>query len=717
MVTRANQLVARFRGRWDAEQGQAFVRLVMIAIFVGYLATATSLTGLSEQINLSTAGLLVSIEAIAGFAIFFSVFAMPGVFPARRLVGMFCDYSAIGGLMYLLGSAGAPLYVVLMWVTIGNGLRFGKSYLYVAIAVAFVAMGVIAGFSEYWVQNRSLALGLLLGIVAIPLYLSSLLDALTRATEDAKRASEAKSRFLANMSHEFRTPLNGIVGMAELLATTHLTAEQRESAEVIQTSARSLQVLVEDVLDISAIEAGKLKRNEVEFGIADVVKSVQVMLLPSASEKGLVFNLTISEDVPARSFGDVAHLRQILVNLVSNAIKFTDRGSVSLDVSVIGNDNEQSTRVRFSVADTGIGIAKDAQARIFRAFEQGDVGHGRRFGGTGLGTTIAKSLTELLRGEIGLESDVGAGSTFWVEVPFALAEPKMEGGDVDIGKLSENVVKFDDPFLRHRVKVRSMRILIADDQPANLMVLQRLLQKAGHHPSLVVSGEDVLGAIASESFDLVIIDLHMPGLGGIEVLKQARFMQAGQRRTPFIVLTADATPETVENCMRAGAFCFLSKPISVVQLLDSISQIDGDGPCSANGLTTNVASRRESSVASGILSELNELSLGEAFVQRFIGECMRDSRRCIEGIEKSGRTSDWYAFKDHCHALKGIAANMGDEIVVKLASGAMSLTTAQLSERWREIVVELRAHARVPVDASGGTVTSGEGAKDHPDLV
>lgn len=716
MVTSSSKAMARLRGRWDAEQGQAFVRLAMITIFVGYLAAATSFTGLSEQISLSKAGILVSIEAIVGPSIFFSVFSFPGEYPVRRLVGMFCDYSAIGGLMYLLGSAGAPLYVVLMWVTIGNGLRFGSVYLYVAIVVAFVSMGLVAAFSEYWINNRSLALGLLLGIVAIPLYLSSLLDALTRATEDAKRASEAKSRFLANMSHEFRTPLNGIVGMAELLATTRLTAEQRESAEVIQTSARSLQLLVEDVLDISAIEAGKLKRNEVEFGIEEAVKSVQTMLLPSASEKGLVLNLVVSDRIPKRAFGDVAHLRQILVNLVSNAIKFTDSGSVSLDVSVV-EDDEHSARIKFAVVDTGIGIAREAQNRIFGAFEQVDVGHGRRFGGTGLGTTIAKSLTELLGGQIGLESTEGAGSTFWVEIPFALVQAETALGDVDSGALSENVISLDDPFLRHRVKIRSMRILIADDQPANLMVLQRLLEKAGYHPSLVVSGEDVLGAITSEPFDLVIVDLHMPGLGGIEVMKQARFMQAGQQRTPFIVLTADATSETVENCMRAGAFGFLSKPISIVQLLESISQIENSNNLGNNGAFNNNFPNGHNPKSCGILSELSDLNLGEAFVRRFMDECARDSQRCVEGMEVSAGVSDWEAFKDHCHALKGIAANMGDKTVINLATRAMRLTASQLPERWYDIVCELRSYMDPPVDTRRSRSSNDEDAKDHPDSV
>lgn len=690
MVSKASQLIARFRGRWDAEQGQAFVRLVMIVVFCCYLIVSSSIFSLADIDVIYRAVFLVSIEASVGLAIFISVFSRPGQFRVRRITGMLCDYSAIGGLMHLLDSTGAPLYIVLMWVTIGNGLRFGRSYLYAAIALAFISMGSVAIVAPFWRENMPLTIGLLLGIIAIPLYLSSLLDALTRATEEAKRASEAKSRFLANMSHEFRTPLNGIVGMAELLATTRLSAEQRESADVIQTSARSLQALVEDVLDISAIEAGKLRRNDANFSIRDVVKSVQIMLAPGAAEKGLEFTSSVSDDVPGRCLGDAGHLRQILVNLVSNAIKFTDAGSVVLEVILWRDDGDGKISIRFIVSDTGIGIARDAQQRIFRAFEQVDVGHGRRFGGTGLGTTIAKALTELLDGEIGLESTRGQGSKFWVNIPFKHADTVgLESYDEEVGS-DLNVISFIDPFIKHRAKVRSMKIMIADDQPANLMVLQRLLQKAGHRPHLVVSGDDVLSAIISEHFDAVIMDLHMPGLGGIDVLKQARFMQGRTKSTPFIVLTADATSWAVDQCMRAGAVGFLSKPLSIPQLLDSLAQIGAEDNGTLGQEQICLSSLTSSVLQSGILSELEELNLGESFVERFVAECIRDASRCVDEIDRAGRAADWQNFKDHCHALKGVAANMGDDVIVGLAAEAMKLPSNLLQLSWMKITDDLR---------------------------
>jgi two-component system sensor histidine kinase RpfC len=712
-------LRARYANRPDSEHGQAFVRLAILTVVLIYLCGVGTVSGFHDP-DLRTVLLYVAIEFLVGIGILTAIALRPGVSRVRRVVGMVADYTMMGAAMHLMGAHLAPVYVVYLWVTIGNGLRFGPRFLLGAVGLASVSFLFVITMTPYWLENQALAWGLLAGLIAIPAYLTSLLRALTRATEDARRANEAKSRFLANMSHEFRTPLNGIVGMSELLATTKLNAEQRECSDVMQASARTLLALVEDVLDISAIEAGKLKRSDTDFRLSDILRGIQLMLQPAASKKGLVFEMDVARDVPDVLHGDGNHLRQILINLVSNAVKFTEHGRVLVSVNRVGSNWGETALLRFAVRDTGIGIPESAQPRIFQAFEQADVGHGRRFGGTGLGTTIAKALTELLGGQIGFESKEGEGSHFWAEMPFAVAaetEATEQKPAAVLGR--ENVIAFDDPFVRHRARVRPLRLLVADDQPANLTVLRRLLEKAGHQAHTVQSGEDVLATLENERFDGVIIDLHMPGVSGLDVLKQVRVMEAGsQTLTPFIVLSADATAVTVRACEQAGARAFLTKPIVVGRLLDALADV-ALGSSDTLIKPAQIAAEalaEETVISRNVIEELAELHLGGDFLNLFLDECLRDALKSISELERTGAAAQWDLFRDHCHALKGVAGNMGAVQLSAAASETMRLGNWQLPREWRPRIRGLREQlerARVALKAPAESA----GAERGPDRI
>ena len=495
--------------------------------------------------------------------------------------------------------------------------------------------------------------------------------------------------------------------MSELLATTQLDSEQRECLTTIQASTRSMLSLVEDVLDISAIEAGKLKLDIVEFSPRELVENIGMILLPQARAKKLNYEVDIAQDVPSKLRGDIRHLRQVLLNLAGNAVKFTDAGTVRLEVKVVP-DQATGVSLRFTVSDTGIGIPEGVRARLFEAFEQADVSMARRYGGTGLGTTIAKGLTEAMGGTIGFESAERQGSRFWIEVPFEVVsvEPKpvTPAWIEELPQGAENIIAFSDPFLRHRARVRSLQILVADDHEANRMVVQRLLQKAGHRVVCVNGGEEVLDALELAAYDTVIVDLHMPGISGVDLLKQLRIMEAGGGpRTPVLVLSADVTPDAIARCQQAGARAFLAKPIVATQLLDVLAEIASNGKVT----TPLPVNRPEISVSDdvldpSVLNELSALGMGDTFEREFITQCLNDADGCLGAMAHAMEQGDGSHMREHAHALKGVASNLG---LVKLAAASgemMRMADADISKEWRHRLAMLNAnlsHGRAALEA------------------